>query len=62
MTQSSMSTPYSRRLAEKFKESQAYLRANGFQNKNHPLKNDIFLYNTYPFEMYENKRTKKCKI
>ena len=31
-----------------------YLRANGFQNKNHPLKNDIFLYNTYPFEMYEN--------
>ena len=30
MTQSSMSTPYARRLAEKFRESQAYLRANGF--------------------------------
>ena len=30
MFQSSMSTPYARRLAQKFKESQAYLRANGF--------------------------------
>jgi len=30
MTQSSMSTPYAQRLAEKLRESQAYLRANGF--------------------------------
>ena len=30
MTQFSISTPYAQRLAEKFRESQAYLRANGF--------------------------------
>ena len=29
MTQSSISTPYAQRLAEKFRESQTYLRANG---------------------------------
>ena len=30
MTQSLISTPYAQRLAEKFRESQAYLRAKGF--------------------------------
>ena len=30
MTQSSKSTPYAQRLEEKSRESQAYLRANGF--------------------------------
>ena len=29
MNQSSISTPYAQRLAEKFRESQEYLRANG---------------------------------
>ena len=41
MTQSSMSTPYARRLAEKFKESQAYLRANGFSRSTRTLYEDI---------------------
>ena len=30
MTQSSISTPYAQKLEEKSRESQAYLRANGF--------------------------------
>ena len=30
MTQSSINTPYAQRLAEKFRESQAYIIANGF--------------------------------
>ena len=34
MTQFSISTPYAQRLAEKFRESQAYLRANGFSRSN----------------------------
>ena len=41
MTQSSMSTPYARRLAEKFRESQAYLRANGFSRSTKTLYEDI---------------------
>jgi hypothetical protein len=41
MSQSSMSTPYARRLAEKFKESQAYLRANGFGRSTRTLYEDI---------------------
>ena len=41
MTQSSMSTPYARRLAEKFKESQSYLRANGFSRSTKNLYEDI---------------------
>ena len=41
MSQSSMSTPYARRLAEKFKESQAYLRANGFSRSTKNLYEDI---------------------
>ena len=41
MTQSSMTTPYARRLAEKFKESQAYLKANGFIRSTKTLYEDI---------------------
>ena len=41
MTQSSMSTPYSRRVVEKFRESQAYLKANGFSRSTKTLYEDI---------------------
>ena len=41
MTQSSMSTPYPRRVAEKFRESQAYLKANGFSRSTKTPYEDI---------------------
>ena len=41
MIHSSMSTPYARRLAEKFKESKAYLRANGFSRSTKTFYEDI---------------------
>ena len=41
MSQSSMSTPYARRLAEKFREAQEYLRANGFSRSTRTLYEDI---------------------
>ena len=41
MTQSSISTQYAQRLAEKFKESQAYLRANGFSRSTKILYEEI---------------------
>ena len=41
MTQSSISTPYAQRLAEKFGESQAYLRVNGFSRSTKTLYEDI---------------------
>ena len=41
MAQSSMYTPYAQRLAEKFRESQAYLRANGFSRSTRTLYEDI---------------------
>ena len=41
MAQSSMNTPYAQRLAEKFRESQAYLRANGFSRSTKTLFEDI---------------------
>ena len=41
ITQSSISTPYAQRLAEKFRESQAYLRANGFSSSTKTLYEDI---------------------
>ena len=41
MAQSSMDTPYAQRLAEKFRESQAYLRANGFSRSTKTLYEDI---------------------
>ena len=41
MTQSSISTPYAQRLTEKFRESQAYLKANGFSRSTKTLYDDI---------------------
>ena len=41
MTQSSISTPYSQRLAEKFRESQACLKANGFRRSTKTPYEDI---------------------
>ena len=41
MAQSSMNTPYAQRLAQKFRESQAYLRANGFSRSTRTLYEDI---------------------
>ena len=41
MVQSSINTPYAQRLAEKFRESQAYLRANGFSRSTRTLYEDI---------------------
>ena len=41
MSQSSMSTPYARRLAEKFKESKEYLTTNGFGRSTKTLYEDI---------------------
>jgi len=41
MTQNSMNTPYAKRVAEKFKESQNYLKANGFVRSTKHLLEDI---------------------
>ena len=41
MTQTSISTPYAQRLAEKFRESQEYLKANGFSRSTRNLYEDI---------------------
>ena len=41
MAKSSMNTPYAQRLAEKFRESQAYLRTNGFSRSTRTLYEDI---------------------
>ena len=41
MTQNSMNTPYAKRVAEKFKEAQNYLKANGFNRSTKHLLEDI---------------------
>ena len=41
MTQTSMNTPYAKRVAEKFKEAQNYLKNNGFSRLTKPLLEDI---------------------
>ena len=41
MTQTSVSTPYAKRVAEKFKEAQNYLKANGFSRSTKHLLEDI---------------------
>ena len=41
MTKNSMSTPYAKRVAEKFRESQKYLRSNGFSRSTKHLLEDI---------------------
>jgi len=37
MTQNSMNTPYAKRVAEKFKEAQNYLKTNGFSRSSKHL-------------------------
>ena len=41
MTQNSMNTPYAKRVAEKFREAQNYLKANGFNRSIKNLLEDI---------------------
>ena len=41
MTQNSMNTPYAKRVAEKFKEAQSYLKTNGFSRSTKNLLEDI---------------------
>ena len=41
MTQTSMNTPYAKRVAEKFKEAQNYLKTNGFSRSTNHLLEDI---------------------
>ena len=41
MTQTSVSTPYAKRVAEKFKEAQNYLKTNGFIRSTKHLLEDI---------------------
>ena len=41
MTQFSMNTPYAKRVAEKFKEAQNYLRTNGFTRSTNHLLEEI---------------------
>ena len=41
MTQTFMNTPYARRVAEKFKEAQNYLKTNGFSRSTKHLLEDI---------------------
>ena len=41
MNQNSMNTPYARRVAEKFKEAQNYLKNNGFSRSTKHLLEDI---------------------
>ena len=41
MTQNYMNTPYAKRVAEKFKEAQKYLKSNGFYRSTKHLLEDI---------------------
>ena len=41
MTQNSTNTPYSKRIAEKFRESQNFLKAKGFTRSTKHLLEDI---------------------
>ena len=41
MTQTSMNTTYAKRVAEKFKEAQNYLKTNGFSRSTQNLLEDI---------------------
>ena len=41
MTQNSMNTTYAKRVAEKFKEAQNYLKTNGFSRSTKHLQEDI---------------------
>ena len=41
MNKTSMNTPYAKRVAEKFKEAQNYLKTNGFSRSTKHLLEDI---------------------
>ena len=41
MTQNSMNTPYAKRIAEKFREAQNFLKTNGFSRSTKHLLEDI---------------------
>ena len=41
MTEKTMNTPYAKRLEEKFKESQNYLKTNGFSRSTKHFSEDI---------------------
>ena len=41
MNKNSMNTPYAKRVAEKFKEAQNYLKTNGFSRSTNHLLEDI---------------------
>ena len=41
MTQTSMNTPYAKRIAEKLREAQNYLKTNGFSRSTKHLLEDI---------------------
>ena len=41
MNKTSMNTPYAKRVAEKFKEAQNYLKTNGFSRSTNHLLEDI---------------------
>ena len=41
MTQNSINTPYAKRVAEKFREAQNYLKTNGFSRSTKHLLEDI---------------------
>ena len=41
MTQTSMNSPYAKRVAEKFKEAQNYLKTNGFSRSTKHLLEEI---------------------
>ena len=41
MTQNLMNTPYAKRVAEKFREAQNYLKTNGFSRSTKHLLEDI---------------------
>ena len=41
MTQNSLNTPYAKRVAEKFREAQNYLKTNGFSKSTKHLLEDI---------------------
>ena len=41
MTQTSMNTPYAKRVDEKFREAQNYLKTNGFSRSTKHLLEDI---------------------
>ena len=41
MTQNSMNTPYAKRVAEKFREAQNYLKTNGFSRSTNHLLEEI---------------------